>query len=81
MKNRLITGLLFVLIGFTISDKIILPWLKAKPTIIWGDDWKPVNTPNASITHQYFILFTKPDGPRYEAGLRSDGVVVWREVK
>lgn len=50
---------------------------------MWGDDVKDkIPTPaGAKITRVHFILFTKPDGTRLEAGLRSDGVVVWREVK
>ena len=32
-------------------------------------------------TKYYFVMIGANGGPSYEFGLRSDGVVVWREVK
>lgn len=49
----------------------------APVTVIWGDDFKPKNP---FIMSQKFILIVTPAGRKFEIGLRTDGVVVWREI-
>lgn len=53
------------------------------PTTMWGQDWLKTQTGNASlnVSKFHFVLIGGTHGPSYELGLRSDGVVVWREVK
>lgn len=58
--------------------KVAIPLIVPRPphpydasTILIGDDGKRVEPPKTMVIYQ--------EG--YELGLRSDGVVVWREVK
>lgn len=57
----------------------------APVTTMWGDDYLkayPAKVGIAAVTHFHFVFLSGPNGtPSYEFGLRSDGVVVWREVK
>jgi hypothetical protein len=54
-------------------------------TTTWGEDYMkehPMFGGEVAAKKFHFIMLTGPrGGPSYELGLRSDGVVVWREVK
>ena len=60
-------------------------------TTMWGEDYLKAHASlmigatkeqAASVTKMYFVMIAGSDGrPGYEFGLRSDGVVVWREIK
>jgi hypothetical protein len=64
-------------------------------TTLWGDDYlakypQPQMTYGSAngifmgkvepLKHMRFVMLAGYNGPSYEFGLRSDGVVVWREL-
>jgi hypothetical protein len=54
------------------------------PLTLWGDDLKalyPEAFAKPTVENFYITLIQIQHGPSFEFGLRSDGVVVWREVK
>lgn len=60
--------------------------IRSAPTIMWGDDFMKAHpdifkNANWKTDHYQFIHVGNSTGPSYELGLRSDGVVVWREIK
>lgn len=57
------------------------------PTVLWGQDLlKNRRDGKAQVEKAYLVLIdmshvSGADRRRFEFGLRSDGVVVWREIK
>jgi hypothetical protein len=53
-------------------------------TTMWGDDYMkahPKAFKDSKDGHFYFVEWSMPGENKFELGLRSDGVVVWREIK
>lgn len=67
--------------------KAILAHADPEPplTTMWGEDYlkaHPMFAGEVAMkTFHFFMLNGGRGGPSYELGLRSDGVIVWREVK
>lgn len=86
MKDILPSCIFAFLLGWFVTDVFTIV---SKPSVatIWGEDLVK-QYPQAGLT-KFMFAMAQVNGPapdykpiiKYEFGLRSDGVVVWREIK